>query len=197
MTSLQTYFQKIPDARRKQGQRYALDAMLMITVLAMMSGRFKYREIERFAKNNKELLCALLGLKHGVPSNVSIRQVLRTLNWSSLQEQFNAWIAKRLPELPGSEENSSSVESNEAFFHRILSFDGKALRATVQEYSTEHQNFVCFLHGFLAQSGLIAVIQEYQNGHTSEEHILQNVLSALHFKGYIITIDALHTKKNA
>jgi hypothetical protein len=35
MASLQTYFQAIPDVRRKQGIRYPLDAMLIITVLGM------------------------------------------------------------------------------------------------------------------------------------------------------------------
>lgn len=129
MTSLQTYFQAIPDVRRKQGLRYPLDAMLMITVLAMMSGRFKYREIERFAINNKEILCELLGLKHGVPSNVSIREVLRTLNWTSLQTQFNAWIFERLPDplSAPSHDSSSESASAETILARILNFDGKSL----------------------------------------------------------------------
>lgn len=65
----------------------------------------------------------------------------------------------------------------------------------MQGYNDEHQNFVCFLHGFLAQSGIIAVIQEYQNGHTSEQHVLQEVLTTLKLKGYILTLDALHTQK--
>jgi hypothetical protein len=189
MASLQTYFQAIPDVRRKQGIRYPLDAMLVITVLAMMSGCFKYREIERFAKNNSTVLCELLGLKHGVPSNVSIRQVLRTLNWQSLQEQFNAWMVEHLQA-----QASTSVET---ILARILAFDGKSLRATMEGYDSAHQNFVCFLHGFLAESGIIAVIQEYQNGHTSEQHVLQEVLNTLTFKGYILTVDALHTKKNS
>jgi DDE_Tnp_1-associated len=192
MTSLQTYFRAIPDIRRKQGIRYPLDAMLMITVLAMMSGRFKYREIERFAKNNKATLCELLGLNHGVPSNVSIREVLRTLNWKSLQEQFHAWILERLSV---SSEAVSKAASAETILARIMAFDGKSIRATMENYADEQQNFVCFLHGFLAESGIIAVIQEYQNGHTSEQHVLQEVISTLKFKGYILTLDALHTQK--
>lgn len=195
MTSLQTYFQAIPDSRRKQGLRYPLDAMLMMTVLAMMSGRFKYREIERFARNNKDMLCDLLGLKHGVPSNVSIRQVLRTLNWQSLQEQFNAWILDHLASEASANDSSAGAASEEALLGRILAFDGKSLRATIEGYDNEHQNFICFLHGFLAQSGIIAVIQEYQNGHKSEQHVLQEVITTLNLKGYILTLDALHTQK--
>lgn len=194
MPSLQAYFQNIPDVRRKRGIRYPLDAMLMITVLSMMSGGSKYREIERFAANNKDVLCELLGLKHGVPSNVSIRHVLRTVNWSSLQEQFNTWIMERLPSLADASSADASA-SEETILHRILAFDGKSLRATLQGYSTEHQNFVCFLHGFLAESGIIAVIQEYQNGHGSEQKVLQEVLATLKLKGYILTLDALHTQK--
>jgi hypothetical protein len=114
-----------------------------------------------------------------------------------LQTQFNAWIFECLPDplsAPSHDSSSESV-SAETILARILNFDGKSLRATMQGYNDGHQNFVCFLHGFLAQSGIIAVIQEYQNGHTSEQHVLQEVLTTLKLKGSILTLDALHTQK--
>ncbi len=178
------YLRRIPDVRRKQGIRYNLDALLTIFILSIMSGRCKYREIERFAKQHEEFFTELLGLKHGVPSNVSIREVIRTLDWQALQTQCNAWALASLPET-----------DNNDILARVLCFDGKALRATLSDYESAYQDFVCFLHGFVAATGIIVHAQEYQNGHKSELQVMQDVIQSLTVRGYIITIDALHCQK--
>jgi hypothetical protein len=46
------HLQQIPDFRRKQGLRYPLLAVLLITIMSIMSGRCRYREIAAFAKAN-------------------------------------------------------------------------------------------------------------------------------------------------
>ena len=48
--------QTIPYLRRKQGRRYPLTVLLLITIMSMMSGDCRYREIAAFAKANQHAL---------------------------------------------------------------------------------------------------------------------------------------------
>jgi hypothetical protein len=191
MVALQTYLQGIPDVRRTQGQRYKLEAMVMFFIICILSGRTKYREMERYGKRHEEMFRELLGLKHGTPSNVSIRAIIRTLNWKAAQEAFNTWMFAVMAERSQDEANDDQA----SLLARVINFDGKSLRATLEDYDKEYQNFVCFLHGFLAQSGILVHVHEYQNGHQSEQKELQILLESFRLKGYIFTLDALHTQK--
>ena len=191
MVSLETYLQTIPDVRRAQGKRYPLDGMLMFFILCILSGRSGYREMERYGKQHDAILRELLHLKHGTPSNVSIRTIIQTLDWEAAQAAFNQWMLAVIEERSKNE----PADADSSPLSRVLAFDGKALRATLRDYGKTYQNFVCFLHGFLAESGILLHVHEYQNGHQSEQIELQTVLNALNLKGYILTLDALHTQK--
>lgn len=182
--SLLEHFALIPDFRRKQGKRYNLAAMLTVITLAMMSGRSKYREIERFGKRHAEYLSNLLGFKHGLPSNVTIREILRRVDYAALQEQFNLWAGSIL---------TPCVQQSIA--KRLVALDGKALRATVKDYSGSGQNFVYFLHAFAAEAGLILHAERYENGHQSEQVLLQELVGRLEQGGYLLTMDAVHAQK--
>lgn len=183
--SLLEHFALIPDFRRNQGKRYDLAAMLTLITLAMMSGRSKYREIERFGKRHAEYLTDILGLKHGVPSNVTIREILRRVDFGALQRQFNLWASENLS--PGQGESLSE---------RLVALDGKALRATVKDYSQSGQDFVCFLHAFAAERNLLLHAERYENGHQSELALLQEMVERLRGCGCLLTMDAVHAQKN-
>lgn len=182
--NLLEYLSKVSDFRRKQGQRYPLDAVITIQVLAIMSGCISNRSIARFAKNHQEDLTEMLGLKHGVPSHVTFREVSLHIDIASVQEQFNAWAARLF-----------TADEFASLQQRIIAFDGKSLRATMNEYSSEHQDFVCFLHAFAVETGLILHAEQYHNGHQSEISVLQQVLGKLAIRGAIFTTDAIHTQK--
>lgn len=175
MVSLQAYLQTIPDVRRPQGVRYKLDAMLMFFILCILSGRSKYREMECYGKKHDAALRELLDLKHGTPSNVSIREIIQTLDWEAAQRAFNQWMLAVIQEC--SEHGSTDASSDATLLSRAVAFDGKSLRATLKDYDKKYQNFVCFLHGFLVESGLLLHMHEYQNGHQSEQSELQAILT--------------------
>jgi DDE_Tnp_1-associated len=182
--SLLDYLARVPDFRRKQGLRYHLDTVLTIQVLAMMSGCIHTRAIARFAKNHQKELATFLPLKHGVPSHVTFQEILSHLDVGALQEQFNAWAATLF-----------TPQEYDEILKRVAATDGKALRATMSDYATPYQDFVCFVHVFAVQSGIILHAEQYQNGHTSEITALQEVLKKLSLRGAIFTMDALHTQK--
>jgi DDE_Tnp_1-associated len=174
----------VQDKRRKQGVRYRLDVVLSIYLLALMSACVSTRSVARFAKNHAEELGQLFDLPHGVPSHVTLQEILTHLDVASLQSAFNRWASTLF-----------SIEEQNTIKQRVLACDGKALRATLKDYSKEHQDFVCFVHVFAAEAGIIVHAEEYKNGHKSEIAVLQDVLEHLSVRGAIFTMDALHTQK--
>ena len=61
--TLSEHFRDIPDFRRKQGCRYPLRVLLLLTIMSIMSGRCRYREIDAFAKANQKELVKFFRLK--------------------------------------------------------------------------------------------------------------------------------------
>ena len=49
-----SFLAKIKDHRRKQGQRYQLDHILLFSILAILSGATSYRKIQAFVVNHYE-----------------------------------------------------------------------------------------------------------------------------------------------
>ncbi|HSQ86543.1 MAG TPA: transposase family protein [Desulfobacterales bacterium] len=98
------------------------------SIMSIMSGRCRYREIAAFAKaNQKELLRFLHLEKRGcLPSHVTIRKVLKGINFDDVLTAFNEWAKQYV-----------TVEEKE-----WMAIDGKALASTVTDYSSSCQNFV-------------------------------------------------------
>ncbi len=59
---LQSYFQEVKDVRRRQGQRCDLGNVLLLSLLAILSGADSYRKVHLFIKTHFELLKGLFGL---------------------------------------------------------------------------------------------------------------------------------------
>src|SRR5580698_10142062 len=91
-TNLLTYFSKIKDPRRMQGQRHSLDLILLLTLMSIMSGYIGYRAIGDFIKRNRnELLSLLQPHKGRLPSFDAIRDVLIRVDFEQVSTQFQAW----------------------------------------------------------------------------------------------------------
>ena len=110
--NLMEHLQQIPDFRRKQG----LMVVLLLTIMSIMSGRCKYREIAAFGKaNQKELLKFFhLEKRNCLPSHVTIREVMKWIDFDDVLTAFNDW---------------AKHEDNE-----WMSIDGKAQLQTVRQH---------------------------------------------------------------
>ncbi len=106
------FFKDLNDPRRGQGQRHRLEDVLLIVIMAILSGHQGLRGFARFAKSNEEELTAVLNLKHGVPCFFTIRAVLTGLNEELLAQKFIAWV--------------KGYQSKEDF----MALDGKAVSGT-------------------------------------------------------------------
>jgi hypothetical protein len=163
--------------------------MLTIIVIGVMNGYTKYREIARLAKRHEQALIEAFGLKNGVPSHVTIREIIRKTDFEQVLIQFNLWAQSCV--VLTDEPTDENIDAPSV----ILNIDGKGIRASLQDYSSEYQDFVCFAHVYAAEQGVVIQTANYQNKEESEIPFVQALIEKLTVKNALITLDALHTQK--
>lgn len=180
-TTLIKYLQQIPDFRRKQGLRYPLMSVLLLTIMSIMSGRYGYREIAAFGKANQKELLRFLNLEKRkcLPSHVTVREVLKGIDFNEVLTAFNNWAKQYV-----------NIEENE-----WIAIDGKALSSTVTDYSSSYQNFVSLVSVFSHKRGQVLRAAELESNKCSEIPTVQELIEALDLKGVVFTIDSLHCQK--
>lgn len=179
--TLMEHLQKIPDFRRKQGLRYPLIAVLLLTIMSIMCGRCRYREIAAFGKaNQKELLRFLHLEKRGcLPSHVTVREVLKGVDFDDVLAAFNDWAAQYV-----------SVEKQE-----WMAIDGKAIASTVTDYSSSYQNFVSLVSVFSHKRGQVLRAAELESNKCGEIPTVQELIEALDLTDVVFSLDSLHCQK--
>jgi hypothetical protein len=178
--NLLTHLSQVKDFRRKQGQRYPLEAILLIILMGVMSGRYGYREIASFAKaNKKELLKRLKIKKKILPSHVTIREVIMNIDFDLLNESFYKWSKEYV-----------SITKKE-----WLCIDGKSIKSTLDDYRSPYQNLVSLVSVFTQKRGQVIKSVKFENKKTSEIIVVQELLAMLDLKDVVFTFDALHCKK--
>lgn len=178
MTLLEA-FSSVKDPRRKQGMRITLPQVLTITFLAYLCGYTSYRQLARFGASCQALLEKELGLKHGIPSHVTFRDILQRLDEKSCIAAFNSWATAY----------TQDVEDTE------ISGDGKSLRSTVSGSHNSSQDFKAVVSLFGQSSGLVYQVNSYRSKKNSEIECLQHLINGLKNKGLTICADALHAQK--
>ena len=180
MTFVQCIAQ-LKDPRRGQGLRINLEQLLIMVVVSYMCGHTGYRGVERFCKNNDQFFIHSLGLRHGIPSHVTIRDVLQRLNQSALIGAFNEWTRSFTGLTPGD----------------WLSVDGKTLGSTVVDTQGSRQDFEGVVSLFCQESGLVHCVEHYRrkSKEKGEAPLARYLMSQLKDRGLIFTMDALHTQK--
>lgn len=174
------FLKELKDPRRGQGQRHRLEDVMLIVIMAILSGYQGIRGFSRFAKSNEVELEQILSLKHGVPCFYTIRAVLIGLEEEFLAQKFAAWVQgySMLPE------------------DDFVAFDGKAVSGTSTGGKTTMQNFLSVVSAFGHRSGLVLGMKAFENGKSGEAEALRQLVSTLGFKDKVFTMDALHTQKN-
>ena len=183
--TLVEYLAQVPDFRRREGRRYPLPTLLVMIIMAILSGQYGYREIARFLKANRDELVAHLGLKRKrMPSHVTIRTVLMKLDFEALNKAFEHWAQTHLQVASGD----------------WVSVDAKAIGSTVTDYDNAYQDFVSLVSAFAQEQGTVLAMARYHNKDTSEvpltRTLITTMVEALDLEGVVFTLDALHCKKN-
>lgn len=115
-----------------------------------------------------------------LPSDSTFRLVLQQLDYRELMRVFNSWAQQYI-----------ELEAGGG-----LAIDGKAIAGTLVEHQGSQQNFVSLVSLYCQQPGVVLTAQAFENQHQSELEVVQQLLEVLHLEGHIVTLDALHAKKN-
>lgn len=171
---------KIKDPRRGAGQRHELEFVLLIIIMATMSGYFGYRAIEDFIKRNKsDLLKYFKPYKKRLPSFSTVRRVMIGIDFEDFSSIFHEWSSRYI-----------SISKGD-----WLSLDGKAIKGTFDKSDINRQHFVNLVSVFLEKTKTVLSVGKIVNSKESEIPKVKELIDMLDIKGVVFTIDALHCQK--
>jgi hypothetical protein len=172
--NLREELKTLKDKRRGQAQQHKIDVVLMITIMATMSGYQGYRAIGDFAKRYQEDIVQYLELKKDrVPSFPTIRRVLMEINHKKFGDIFTEWMKNYM-------KNSNS---------QWIAVDGKAIKGTKQK---EEDKKLAHLVSFFASDSKEILIARKTASKSNEIPLVQEMMEEFPLKNMIITLDALH-----
>jgi len=180
MIHLSNHLSVVPDHRRPQGRMYDLGAILLFSILAVLSSATSYRKIAAFIAARLDLLNTRCGLAwRRAPAHNSIRYALLGLNVNNLEAAFRAHAA----ELHGTAGEATSI-----------AIDGKVLRGSFNGF--EDRKAAQIVSALATESTVVlghVVIHDGDKDH--ELAAAQRLIEELGLTGQLFTLDALHAQK--
>lgn len=186
--SLYQKLQAVPDYRHKRGRRYEAATIMVIVLLAKMSGEESISGIAEWASLREEWLKTALGLRR-LPCANTYAYIFTHLDPSELAAQIAAYFEQfETPE--ACKKRAMEQETSPELEHWAL--DGKVLRgshrqAPPSQSGQEVLNVYAVAQGYLKHCQPIA--SKGYEAATAQAFIAQS-----NCVGKIITADALHTR---
>lgn len=171
---------QIKDHRRAQGRMHELRLLLIIVIMAIMSGAKGIRAMGDFVQRNREdLLETLKPKKDRLPSRQTIGRSLQQTDFDQLTEIFYQWAI-----------NDVQIEDKDWF-----SIDGKAIGSSVTNARNPLQRFVNLVSIFASKKRQTIKVGKILNQKESEIPKVRELITTLGLSGVIFTLDALHCQK--
>lgn len=114
-----------------------------------------------------------------MPSHVTIRTVMQTVDSQQLIKVFNQWCTEQFGLQVG----------------ETVALDGKALGSTVTAATSSEQDFVSMVSAFVHQRQQVVGVTTFHNGKSGEGEAVRTLLKQLKVEMVHITLDALHGQK--
>jgi hypothetical protein len=164
----------LKDKRRGQAQQHKIDVVLMITIIATMSGYQGYRAIGDFAQRYKKQIVKYLEIENGrVPAYSTVRRVVQEVDHKEFGDIFTKWMKHYMK------------KSNSQW----IAVDGKAIKGTKQR---EEDKKLAHLVSFFASDSKEILIAKKTASKSNEIPLVQTMMEEFPLKDMIITLDALH-----
>jgi len=172
--NLREELKTLKDKRRGQAQQHKIDVVLMITIMATMSGYQGYRAIGDFAQRYKKQIVKYLELeKDRVPAYATVRRVVQEVDHKEFGNIFTKWMRHYMK------------KSNSQW----IAVDGKAIKGTKQK---EEDKKLAHLVSFFASDSKEILIARKTADKSNEIPLVQKMMEEFPLKDMIITLDALH-----
>lgn len=180
LAALQAQLDQLDDPRRGQGKRHRQGFVLLLVLLATMSGYLGYRALEDFLDKHRVALIVLFQPEKGrIPSYSTVRRVLMRLDFAQFTQIYQQWMAQYLPPAPDQEPAQQEW----------VGIDGKTLRGSALEEAYVH--LVSIFSTFDKRVLDLGKVQHKSN----EIPLVQQMIAASGLHGVIFTLDALHCQK--
>lgn len=169
--------QKVKDNRDKLGIRHNIAVVLLVNIMAIMSGYIGIRSKQDFIDRNKKELTKVFDpslLKHGLPSKNTIDRVMQVVDYDNLNDVLFEFF--QIPK------------------GTTIHLDGKAICSTAKSGQSSNQTFTSIVTAFADGKGIKA--RSFVNGtKTNEISTVKDLIKALNLTGMVLTLDALHCQK--
>jgi predicted transposase YbfD/YdcC len=174
---------ELEDKRSKRGRRYALAHMLLIAVLAKLSGQNQIRAISHWAKLRQTELSQLFGLsKSLLPHHTTWNRVLgKAVNPQALSRLVGQFLGKAT-------ESSAQIPARGSV---LLAIDGKTLRGTIP---LGQKRGVHLVAAYLPESGVV-LAQIAVESKENEIVAAPKVLAELDLRGMVVVGDAMFCQR--
>jgi hypothetical protein len=142
--------QQVKDNRRKEGTRHNIAVVLLINIMAIMSGYTGIRSKQDFVNRNSKELAQIFDsalVKHGLPSKNTIDRTMQVIDCDDLNQ-----VLSKVFELP---EGS------------VIHLDGKAIRSTITLGQSSKQTFTSIVTAYANGKGVMA--KSFVNGSKNNE----------------------------
>ena len=177
--SLRQHLSSVPECRKPEGLRHPLNAVLLITICAVLGGSRSYLAISQWAKRTSQSMRKRFRCRKNdatnlfeAPSEPTIRRVLQAVDVQAVDDVIGQWFL-------------SQSDPNDP-----VAIDGKALCGAKQE----NGKAVHLLSAFLHQQG-VTLAQRPVATKSNEIPSVRPLLSNLNLAGRLVTADAIHAQK--
>ena len=175
--ALTQYLKEVRDVRQARGQRYCLEFILVLIILAKLAGQNKPKGIAEWIQLRRQQLVRAFQRKRGtVPSYNTIRRTLENIeDGVELQSYLNRFIH----------------ESYGGLVTILVSLDGKTMRGTIPSGQTQG---VHLLAAYLPEEGVV-LMQIAVAKKENEIVAAPKLLAVLDLKGRVVCGDAMFTQR--
>jgi predicted transposase YbfD/YdcC len=176
------YFDELEDPRDSVNRKHPLVSVVVIALMAVLSGASGPTAIARWAALKAEFLARVLPLPNGVPRKDVFRRVLGLLQPAAFQACFAAWLQAL----------RNKAEATTEADPPVFAVDGKTARR-----SHDRGRGLGALHcvSVWASDFGLSLGQVACDDKSNEITAIPELLRLVDVKGTIITIDALGTQK--
>jgi predicted transposase YbfD/YdcC len=171
------HFDRLRDPRiATDNKRHKLLDIVVITILAVLSGAEGWTDIFGWADANKTWLATFLALPNGLPSRDCVRRVVSRIDPDEFQECFGSWMAAVCEATDG----------------EIIAIDGKTLRRSFDRRSGKR---ALHMVSAWATKNHLLLGQQSVDQKSNEITAIPKLLELLDLTGAIVTIDAMGCQK--
>lgn len=176
-TSLMELFQGVHDPRGAKGKRHPLSALLLLAVVAMLSGMTSYEAIADFGKERGWEFLQVLGFtrRRGL-CKATYSRVFRRIDIADFEARLGQWIRGRFD------------YANDAAH---IAIDGKTARGSRDGDTPGIHLLAAYVPQYHAVVGQLRV-----DAKTNEHKAALELLGVLPLKGKVVTGDAMFTHRD-